>query len=89
MVKESNVILRNKRQKSKNDEREREQEAEENPGQQLTKKFSLEDIHREEFKDYSKKELAKKVEKTKKKLTNEFANDEKMVSLILIHDELA
>ena len=33
--------------------------------------------------------MAKKVEKTKKKLTNEFANDEKMVSLILIHDELA
>ena len=89
MVKESNKILRKKRQTSKNEEREREREAEENPGQQLPKVFSLEDIHKEEFKDYKKNELAKKVEKTKNKLTNEFANDEKMISLILIQDELA
>jgi len=51
--------------------------------------FSLEDIHKEEFKDYNKKEFAKKLENTKNKFTNEFANDEKMVSLILINDELA
>jgi len=89
MVKESNVILRSKRQKSKNDEREREKEAEEKPGQELSKVFSLEDIHKEQFKDYNKKELVKKLEKTKRKFTNEFANDEKMVSLILIRDELA
>ena len=88
MVRESNVILRSKRQKSKNEERER--EAEEKPGE-LNKVFSLEDIHKEQFKDYEEKELAKKLEKiySKRKFANEFANDEKMVSLILIHDELA
>ena len=88
MVRESNVILRSKRQKSKNEERER--EAEEKPGE-LNKVFSLEDIHKEQFKDYKEKELAKKLEKiySKRKFANEFANDDEMVSRILMRDELA